>query len=349
VEAALLRHRSVELCFDGLDTVATVLLNGRVVHSTSNMFRRATVDVRHALVAGSNRLDVRFASPALAAAAYHDRYPYELPVTDPSDEIPYRNYLRKAQSDFAWDWGPGFAPSGIWKPVELRAFDEAIITDLTFIASREGSGSGWTANVTVYVRVSNTSQSGNITASVAGASKTQSVTLRACDPADGDEVAVVSLMLHVDQPELWWPVGYGSPSLYTLSVMWTGSTEKQTVTKRVGFRSIRVVREQTPPDQPGRSMLFQVNGVPVFAKGSNLVPFDAFHPRVTVENITRMMESALLSHQNIIRIWSAQPPAALPRAVHLSLVLPDPFSSLFFPSLLRCAQGWRHLPGRCCV
>ena len=317
MDSALLRHRSVELCFEGLDTVATVMLNGRVVHSSNNMFRRATIDVRHALVAGSNRLDVQFASPALAAAAYHEQYPYDLPVSDPSDEIPYRNYLRKAQSDNGWDWGPGFAPSGVWKPVELRAFDEAVITDVTFIAQREGQGSGWTANVTVYLRVSNSSQPGSITASVAGSSGTQAVTLPACDPANGDEVAVVSVLLHVDQPELWWPIGYGSPSLYTLNVTWVGSSEQHTVTKRVGFRSIRVVREQIPPDQPGKSMIFEVNGLPVFAKGSNLVPFDAFHPRVTVENITRMMQSALLSHQNIIRIWSAPGTATLPCSLSL--------------------------------
>ena len=107
VSAAELGCASVELVFDGLDTIAEVRLNGRLVLSSSNQFRRYTVGARPFLVPGSNSLSLSFQSPMLWARAYHDRYPYELPgprpqQDDPAEAIPYRNYIRKVQSDFDW-------------------------------------------------------------------------------------------------------------------------------------------------------------------------------------------------------------------------------------------------------
>ena len=308
VSASLLAHAAVELVFDGLDTAVSVRVNGRVVHESANMFRRFTVSVREALVVGSNELVVAFHSPLLHAAAAAAQYPYDVPgpmpqQRDPTEAFPYRNFLRKVQSDSAWDWGPGFAPSGIWKPCELRAYDEAVLVDVTFQAVPTASSSStWAVNVTTYLRVAARAQHGRLTVSVAGVQHSADFTVAPSDPAEGDALSVVSLTFEVRQPQLWWPVGYGQPALYDLNVTWQGATECASVQRRVGFRTIRVVREPTPPDV-GLTMYFEVNGVAVWAKGSNLVPFDSFHPRVTAANITRVLASALRSHQNIVRIW----------------------------------------------
>jgi len=51
-----------ELAFDGLDTVATVDLNGARIAQTENMHRRYQMRVTDQLRSGTNRLTVRFAS-----------------------------------------------------------------------------------------------------------------------------------------------------------------------------------------------------------------------------------------------------------------------------------------------
>ena len=305
---SLLAHSAVELVFDGLDTAASVSINGRLVHQSANMFRRVTINVRDALVEGDNELMVAFQSPVMAAQAAYNRYPYDVPgpmpqKRDPTEALPYRNFLRKVQSDSAWDWGPGFAPSGIWKHCELRAYDEAVLVDVTFQAvPAPASLTTWAVNVTAYLRVAGGALKGRLTASLAEMEHSGSFTVSRSNPSNGDELSVVSLTFDVEQPRLWWPVGYGKPALYPLNVTWEGASDAHSLQRRVGFRVIRVVREPTPPDA-GLSMYFEVNDVPVWAKGSNLIPFDSFHPRVTAVNITRVLQSALLSHQNIIRIW----------------------------------------------
>ena len=305
----LFKHATVELAFDGIDTVADVLLNDQHLAASHNMFRRVTVSLGpHLLLPGQNNLTVRISSPVLYAQSYSEQYPYELPVSDPAGEIPFRNFLRKAQSDSGWDWGGAFAPSGIWKHVELRAYDEALLVDATFIAKQASvSSSDFIVNVTAYLRVApqprGTMLRGALTATVAGESATIQLELPASDLNNGDDLSVVSALFTVRNPHRWFPVGYGNATLYSLNVSYYGSRDSDSVTRSVGFRTIRVIRDVVPADQPGRSMFFEVNGVPVYAKGSNLVPFDSFHPRISAANISRMLDSALASHQNIIRIW----------------------------------------------
>ena len=41
--------------------------------------------------------------------------------------LPHYNFLRKAASDFGWDWGPAFAPAGLGS-VSLEAHSQPRIT-----------------------------------------------------------------------------------------------------------------------------------------------------------------------------------------------------------------------------
>ncbi|KAH7632782.1 hypothetical protein B0T09DRAFT_394992 [Sordaria sp. MPI-SDFR-AT-0083] len=42
-------------------------------------------------------------------------------------EFPNRHFVRKEQSDFGWDWGPAFMPTGVWQKawvVQLQKAEE---------------------------------------------------------------------------------------------------------------------------------------------------------------------------------------------------------------------------------
>src|SRR5205085_10313485 len=107
-----------DLCFDGLDTFATVWLNGEQVLVSDNMFVPQRLPARQWLRPGRNELWLLFESAARrgqALEARHGRRP--LWNGDSS-----RLYVRKAQYHYGWDWGPTFLTLGPWRAVSLEAY-----------------------------------------------------------------------------------------------------------------------------------------------------------------------------------------------------------------------------------
>jgi beta-mannosidase len=117
---SLLPSPKVELVAEGLDTIAVVTLNGQQLGQTDNMFRRWRFDVTNVLTSGTNTIEVAFTSAATWANQRAAAYPYVCPTSDdPSVQHgePNRNFIRKEQCSFSWDWGPCFIPQGIWQPI----------------------------------------------------------------------------------------------------------------------------------------------------------------------------------------------------------------------------------------
>ncbi len=69
---------------------------------------------------------------------------------------------------------------------------------------------------------------------------------------------------------------------------------------KTGLRSVVLLREL---DKWGRSFEFVVNGIPVFAKGADVIPFDSFPNRVTSEKYRRILQSAKDANMNMVRLW----------------------------------------------
>lgn len=58
-----------------------------------------------------------------------------------------------------------------------------------------------------------------------------------------------------------------------------------------------------PSSQQGESFYFRVNGVPLFAKGANLIPLHVLSTAVTLSDVRALLESAVAANMNMIRIW----------------------------------------------
>lgn len=143
VPAALLAKRVVQLVSLGVNTVATIKINGHVVASTDNMFQRLVIDLKTAaggsfLVAGSNTIIVDFTSTVTEALARFEACDESTSVICPNVtrnpvQHPFNNvgYVRTEPSSFSWDWGPAYAPVGLWRPIYLQGYDSAVVRDIT--------------------------------------------------------------------------------------------------------------------------------------------------------------------------------------------------------------------------
>ena len=105
----------VDLVFDGLDTLATIEVDGVVVAETRNMFRRHRVPLAPGV--GLRARAVPNATPPHPSdeAAEEDRRRVGAPPS----------FLRKMACNFGWDWGPALVTSGIWRPVRLETWSIA--------------------------------------------------------------------------------------------------------------------------------------------------------------------------------------------------------------------------------
>ncbi|WP_036961769.1 glycosyl hydrolase 2 galactose-binding domain-containing protein, partial [Promicromonospora kroppenstedtii] len=118
-------HARHELVFSGLDTVATVRLNGVELGAVRNMHRTYRLDVARTLRAGENTLEVTFSSPV----RYADAASLSLGYRPHTNRHPY-NAIRKMACSFGWDWGIETATSGIWRPVTLESWSGARLGEL---------------------------------------------------------------------------------------------------------------------------------------------------------------------------------------------------------------------------
>jgi beta-mannosidase len=296
-----------ELVCEGLDTAATLRLNGRRVGAAENMFRRYVFDLSGALERGRNVLDVAFESPLAYGRRRSGERPYEVPGAMyywPTGEgmQTYRNHVRKAQCQFGWDWGPFFPTMGVWRAIHLRWGGGPWIEHVTVRQQWRDGDALLCARVQLSGRKA---AGGRVTVRLTGCRN-------AGRPADGRvwtaEAAIpgrdgpVEFAIRVEAPAVWYPAGYGGQPLYRLAVEAYGPDGRPSdrAARTVGFRTVQLVRE---PDAFGESFFFRVNGVPVFAKGANWVPADPLPSRITPARYEFLLRSAAAAHMNMLRVW----------------------------------------------
>jgi beta-mannosidase len=291
VTPTMLARSNVDLVFDGLDGAATVSVNGVQLLRADNSFRVWRVSAKSHLRVGKNQLRLVFPSPIKAAAEVAAGDPWQ-----PKTKVEAKTYIRKPAYEYGWDWGPRFVTSGIWKPVRLEAWDKVRIADF---AIHQRDVSKTVAHLDAEVEV-DAASAGPAKVNVQFSDSGKPVTVIATVSVHAGH-NVIDLPIEIRQPKLWFPAGYGDQPLYefTASVSTTEQSADQRKVK-AGLRSIVLHREL---DKWGRSFEFVVNGIPVFAKGADVIPFDSFPNRVTTANYRRILQSARDANMNMVRHW----------------------------------------------
>jgi beta-mannosidase len=305
---ALLAHEHLELVFEGLDTFADVLLNGNKLLGADNMFRCWRADVRAQLHEGDNELRVVFHSPYKVMTPVVGKLPYILPGSgyeafDPAKGIyPVGHYIRTAGYEYGWDWGPKLVTMGIWRPARLIAWNTARITDLHV---EQRSVTAERALLTAAVEVE---------ATHAGKAHLD-LRLSPAQGEDGEAAHIEQLVdldaganqlivpLRIEHPRRWFPAGYGPQDRYRVVAAIAPAAHAapfDTREEKIGLRSVELRRQ---PDQWGTSLAFVINGIPVFAKGANVIPMDSFPGRTTAGRERALLTQARDANMNMIRMW----------------------------------------------
>lgn len=286
-------HDRVDLVFEGLDTVAVVLLDDHVIARTADMHRSHRLDVSDLMARGARRLSVEFASAIREA----DRASLALGARPHVNHHPY-NALRKMACNFGWDWGPDLVTAGIWRPAFLHAWSTARLATVRPVVDVEGSR----GTVAVYVDLER-----------AGGDAALRVRATIAPPGEGEGTAIADVVvaagtttarldLELANVQRWWPRGHGDQPLYDLAVEIADEDGRSLDdhTMRIGFRTVEV---RSTPDEGGTGFGILVNGRPIFAKGVNWIPDDAFPHRDTRERYADRLDQAASAGVNLVRVW----------------------------------------------
>jgi beta-mannosidase len=303
VDAAALGHDHLDLVFDGLDTFADVYLNDQSILHADNMFRRWRVPAKTILKTGSNTLRIVFHSAIEKMIPYAKSLPYILPSISThnygnEENVATAPYTRKAPYNYGWDWGPRYMTEGIWQLVRLETWDTLRIDNFHI---HQQSITAGLANVAAELDIE---ASKPVTATLTLAHDEMS----AAQTGDGTQTLQlnagmnhVSFPLRIVSPKLWFPVGYGAQNRYRFSAsIRIGKEAAAHAETKTGLRSVELRRV---PDEWGKSFEFVVNGIPVFAKGADVIPFDSFPNRVTPEIHRNILQAARDAHMNMVREW----------------------------------------------
>ena len=297
----LLKHKHIDLVFEGLNTVADVSFNGKLIMHANNMFREWRMDIRSYLKQGTNTLSIIFHPMKPELARLDKAHPEEKVGADTSAvakmfDTGNKSYVRKAAYEGGWDWGPNMVTCGIWRPVYLQTWEEQRIVN---VGIAQPDITRQVAHINADVRVLSTGETAaylKIGYSQNGQGKSFSYPVML-------HVGIndISCPIDIARPKLWYPNGYGKQDMYHFEArLLTGGHIADVISTKAGLRSVRLNRDR---DSLGRKFEFIVNGIPVFAKGANIIPFDHFNTRMTAERYRRILQTAADAHMNMMRLW----------------------------------------------
>ena len=272
------------LRFDGIDTLGTIWLNGEEIGETENMHRIYEFDVTDQLKEGKNELVVKIASAVNFIEEAHKK----IEVIGTPDSMEGFPQIRKAHCMFGWDWGPRVPDAGIFRDVTLLGIRTARM-DNVMILQHHGEGQ---VELEFLVEVEDCGQG------LEGLFYTVEIE----DPDGGKHIWTKSPdSIMIEHPKLWWPNGFGDQPLYTVTVhLMDGEEELDTITKRIGLRTMTVKREK---DAWGESFAHEVNGVAIFAMGADYIPEDNVMGRIREERTRKLLKQCKEANFNCIRVW----------------------------------------------
>jgi beta-mannosidase len=293
VVPANVKDQSAWLVFEQLDLNAIIFLNGEKIGEHSSAFRPCRINVSGKLKKGENILIVGIES-GLYGISDKEGNTYNIQT---SSILNKRHWQRKPQYQFGWDWNPQLINVGITGNVRLEwtnnvRFDQMVVWNklsdkldkvkLTIRSFIERTGNDSIAILRTEI------------------SETGQKVLKEVNLKKGLNLCITELSMN--NPRLWWPIGQGEQSLYTVKTeIIIKNQVVKSFTRRSGIRKVEI--DQSVHPVAGKYFTIKINNRPVFMKGGNWVPPDMIYSSITDDHIKQLVDLAVNANFNMLRIW----------------------------------------------
>lgn len=286
------KGKGARLIFKGLDTVADVYLNGKLICEHDNFYLPDEADVTD-ILEDENDLIIHFHRIIDVLEEKKKKMKPEW-----IGHVPDAKMVRKPIHDFDPHnkWGaeyqgavPYFSAIGVYRDILVEYYEKAEIQKLDVLAD------------------ATTTKDGLIRLSAQGVSEKNAVLKYNLKDKEGnvvksEEIPVnpihgtwnIRKDIYVEAPELWYPIGHGEAYLYTYEVQLIVEDEvADEKVKRIGFKNVVV---KAPFE-------FFINGERIRMWGGSLDPLQGWTHVFLRDRAERMFELLENSHYNLLRIW----------------------------------------------
>ncbi|MCL2035210.1 MAG: hypothetical protein FWG94_10850 [Oscillospiraceae bacterium] len=285
----LRQGEQVFLVTEGIDYQYRIELDGKLLCEHEGMFSRQEIPLP---ASGGEVLRIWIAPVP--------KYP--LGIKDTREEAAQ---CTKPAASYGWDWHPRLIPVGLWQDTYLEIRGASYIQDIQ--VDYELANDFSSADVTFTVNVHGEGDLSCIIYDAQGEAVARGqCVIRTTEDSEH------KIKMTVNNPKLWWCNGYGEPNLYKYGVELAPiGTAAESYSGTIGFRTIALTMNEGAWEEPkefpmGPSpapITITLNGVPVFAKGSNWVNPEVFTGTITRETYEPLIKLAHQANFNILRCW----------------------------------------------
>ena len=285
----------VELCFDGIDCIADIWLNGQKIARLENMLVEHHFDIT-GLLERSNELYIRIESTELKAREYlRNNFGVR------NDQLAEAVSIRKAPHMFGWDIMPRLLSAGIWRDVRLEIIPGTYFASVYWVTKEVYPE---TKKANLYVDWQFHTDRLNV----------DDLTLTFELERNGKyilqkEIPVITTISRerfrgLEEVECWWPRGFGEQALYsaTLTIKDAGGNVLTENRQKIGIREARLIVTPINTEEEPGDFHFEVNGEYIFVKGTNWVPLDGLHSR-DIRHVDEAVAMLADLNCNMVRLW----------------------------------------------
>lgn len=277
-----------ELVFEGIDTIADIILNGEIIYHAENMLIPHKIKLPE--LKEDNELIVHI-YPTVIEARKHLIMPNESTFFYNYDSM----YIRKPPHMFGWDITPRLISAGIFRDAYIHDLGkEYLIKNEIYLFTQNIKKDEALIRLYFNVHVEDDElDQYHLQISFKCEDSLYEFNQRMHHTGGGYEFLLKN-------PLLWWPKGYGKPNLYDVCIQLTKKGKViDTYNTKLGIRLVKL--ERTTFAENGKFQ-FYVNDMPIFAMGTNWVPVDALHSR-DKERIPQILPMLEDLNCNMIRMW----------------------------------------------
>lgn len=247
------------LNFDGINWKANIFVNGKEIGNINGAFKHKSYDVSKSLILGKENVlavkIIRNANPGVVKVQTIETPDFN------GGALGHDNPTFHAS--IGWDWIPTIRGRniGIWNDVNISAKAQKIAIAEPYVITDLNLPDTSSATIKIQTVVNNYNDhevTGTLKGKYGNIPFSQDVTI-AANSSKTVNIAPIA----IKNPKLWWPVGYGAPSLYDVEI---GYYIDHSIADKISFKS--GIREMSYKYIDGALTMY-INGKRFIGRGGN--------------------------------------------------------------------------------